>query len=517
MKPFLLLSFIGGLVVFSSCTHETTLQPNLEETVYFNTQILPMFQNTCAVSGCHNSVTKEDGYDLSNYASIISKGIIPGDATKSLIYKTITGESKLMPPNNPLPIDQRTLVKLWIDQGAEETIDPGSLIDTTNIDSIPPASFAREVQSILISNCASSGCHDAATAEMGYDFTSYESAVNKGVIAYDAAVSKVYRVIIASENEANFMPPSPRNRLSSEQSEVIANWINRGAKNEVITEVCDPLSTNYSDDIESTINSYCQGCHQADAAEGGVILENKAQLTAIGNNGQLVNALNGTNGASIMPPIGSLSNCEKEKILNWVDTLTTTSPDPQGALFCFSRDVHPILTSNCGTSGCHDAATHEEGYNFTSYETTIAKGVISGNANQSKIYKVITTSQNEDDFMPPSPRSPLTNEQISAIKKWIDEGIKDEECAVQCDANEFDFVTNISPLIKSYCQGCHQANAANGGVILETEAQIKAIANDGRLVNTLNATNGYSKMPPVNNLTSCEIEQITNWVNSLSQ
>lgn len=327
MKTFLFLSFIGGLVVFSSCTHETTLQPNLEETVYFNTQVLPMFQNTCAVSGCHNSATKKDGYDLSNYASIVSKGIIPGDATKSLIYKTITGESKLMPPNNPLPIDQRTLVKLWIDQGAEETIDPSSL----------------------------------------------------------------------------------------------------------------------------------------------------------------------------------------------PDSVVVTDTTAKGAPFCFSRDVHPILTSNCGTSGCHDATTREEGYNFTSYETTIAKGVISGNANQSKIYKVITTSQNEDDFMPPSPRSPLTNEQISAIKKWIDEGIKNEECAVQCDANEFDFATNISPLIKSYCQGCHQASASNGGVILETETQIKAIANDGRLVNTLNATNGYSKMPPVNNLTSCEIEQITNWVNSLSQ
>jgi len=326
MKDIHCLSLIGLIIVFSSCTHETTLQPDLEEVVYFNTQVLPIFQNTCAVSGCHNSGTKEEGYDLSNYASIVSKGIIPGESSKSEIYKTITGKSELMPPNNPLSVEQRTLVRLWIDQGADETIDPESISDSIVIDS-----------------------------------------------------------------------------------------------------------------------------------------------TA------------------------------------------------QGASFCFSRDVYPILTSNCGTSGCHDATTQEEGYNFTSYETTIARGVISGDANQSKIYKVITTSKNEDDFMPPSPRSPLTAAQISAIRKWIDEGIKNEECAVQCDANEFDFTINISPLVETYCQGCHQSGASNGGVILETEAEIRAIANDGRFVNTLNATNGYSKMPPVNNLTSCEVDQITNWINTLAQ
>jgi uncharacterized membrane protein len=331
LKAFLFLILFGGLIVYSSCTHETTLQPDLQETVYFDTQVLPIFQNTCGVSGCHNSGTRKEGYDLSNYASIVSKGIVPGEASNSLIYKTITGDAKLMPPDNPLSIDQRTLIKLWIDQGASETFDPEANADT------------------------------------------------------------------------------------------------------VVTDT------------------------------------------------------------------------------------TVTDSTGSGAPFCFSRDVHPILTSNCGTSGCHDAATHEEGYNFTSYETTISRGVVSGNANQSKIYKVITTSKNEDDFMPPSPRSALTNDQISAIRKWINEGLKNEECAVQCDSNSFDFITNISPLIKTYCQGCHQASSSNGGVILETEAQIKAIANDGRLVNTLNATNGFSKMPPVNNLTSCEIEQITNWVNSLSQ
>jgi hypothetical protein len=50
MKCFHYLILIGFVIVFGSCTHETTLQPDLQETVYFNTQVLPIFQNTCAVS-----------------------------------------------------------------------------------------------------------------------------------------------------------------------------------------------------------------------------------------------------------------------------------------------------------------------------------------------------------------------------------------------------------------------------------------------------------------------------------
>lgn len=314
--PIILLFFVY------SCTHETTLQPDTEQTVYFNTQVLPIFTNSCALSGCHNSSSREEGYDLSNYSSITSKGITPGDALGSSVYRTIIGSSKLMPPDNPLPIEQRNLVRLWIDQGAANTVDPESIV---------------------------------------------------------------------------------------------------------------------------------------------------------------------------------------------IDTTTS------GALFCFERDVHPILVSNCSTSGCHDAATHEEGYNFTTYESTMQKGVVANNASQSKIYKVLTISVKEDDFMPPSPRASLSSQEVQDIARWINEGAKNEECADQCDSNAFDYSANIGPLVQRYCQGCHQTGASNGNVLLENENQLISIANDGRLLNTLNATNGYAKMPPSGNLSTCEQQQITNWVNSLTQ
>ena len=55
---------------------------------------------------------------------------------------------------------------------------------------------------------------------------------------------------------------------------------------------------------------------------------------------------------------------------------------------CFTRDILPVLNSKCGIAGCHDPITHEEGYVFTSYTTTM-EAVNPGNPSNSKLYEVI--------------------------------------------------------------------------------------------------------------------------------
>ncbi|MFB0945535.1 MAG: hypothetical protein ACI9V1_000967 [Spirosomataceae bacterium] len=42
--------------------------------VCFDTQILPMIVSNCAQSGCHDSKSKRDGYDLTAYDKIIKRG-----------------------------------------------------------------------------------------------------------------------------------------------------------------------------------------------------------------------------------------------------------------------------------------------------------------------------------------------------------------------------------------------------------------------------------------------------------
>lgn len=112
---------VVGLMLSSanSCTHEGLPADQMEE-ICFTRQVLPIFQNSCATSGCHDATTAEEGYVFTDYANIM-KSIEPGDASKSKAYKAITSHSETMPPDVPLPIDKRILIRLWIEQGAKET------------------------------------------------------------------------------------------------------------------------------------------------------------------------------------------------------------------------------------------------------------------------------------------------------------------------------------------------------------------------------------------------------------
>ncbi|ASS48877.1 MAG: hypothetical protein A3D31_05935 [Candidatus Fluviicola riflensis] len=47
-------------------------------------------------------------------------------------------------------------------------------------------SFAAKIEPLINANCATSGCHDATTAESGYDFTTHQSIADNAEIMYNA-------------------------------------------------------------------------------------------------------------------------------------------------------------------------------------------------------------------------------------------------------------------------------------------------------------------------------------------
>jgi hypothetical protein len=119
-RTFLIAAILGiGLLNFS-CRHDKTDISTFKD-VCFDTEVLPIFKNNCALSGCHNAGGGESGFVLDSYSGI-KEGISPGDPLNSEIYKVITNEwINMMPPDNPLSKDQRTTIRLWIEQGALET------------------------------------------------------------------------------------------------------------------------------------------------------------------------------------------------------------------------------------------------------------------------------------------------------------------------------------------------------------------------------------------------------------
>jgi YVTN family beta-propeller protein len=109
-------------------------------------------------------------------------------------------------------------------------------------------------------------------------------------------------------------------------------------------------------------------------------------------------------------------------------------PGPNEAIV-YSKHIQPIFQNSCSGSGCHSGADIPSGYSFASWESVMegtddfGAEVIPFSAAKSHLFQHINT----DTLLAPtaSPRmplgrDPLPREQILLIKRWIDEGAKND-------------------------------------------------------------------------------------------
>ncbi len=191
------------------------------------------------------------------------------------------------------------------------------------------------------------------------------------------------------------------------------------------------------------------------------------------------------------------------------ETGITCNPDT----VYFQNEVLPLLISGCGMSGCHDAASAQDGVILTSYQAIITTGeIVAGNPGRSELYEKITEADAEDR-MPPPPMAALTTDQILLIRKWIEQGAKNNYCDAACDTNNFAFSTAIQPLINKNCVGCHNATLASGGIRLDSYTAVKAQADNGYLLGTISHQNGFASMPQGGaKFSDCQITQVRKWI-----
>jgi len=179
----------------------------------------------------------------------------------------------------------------------------------------------------------------------------------------------------------------------------------------------------------------------------------------------------------------------------------------------FQNEVLPLFVSNCAKSGCHDAATHEEGFIFNSYAGIMNSGEIqAGDPTEGDIMEVITETD-PDKIMPPPPNDALTAAQINIIRNWISQGALNNACAGDCDTTNVTFSGTVFPLLQSKCIGCHNNNTASGNVNLSTHAGAQEQALNGKLMAVVNHEAGFQPMPQGGNkLPACEIAELRIWV-----
>lgn len=196
---------------------------------------------------------------------------------------------------------------------------------------------------------------------------------------------------------------------------------------------------------------------------------------------------------------------------------TTTVQDPGEEDLCpqgvisFQHEILPILVSNCAYSGCHDVITAEDDIILDSYEN-VMKEVKPNDPNNSELYEYIIETD-PDDIMPPPPAAPLTNAEITLIENWINQGAENTTCGTSCDSLVSSFVMDIQPMMKVYCQGCHNNVRQDGNINLEGYNNIKSSALDGSLVGSMKHDILYAKMPPTGSkLSDCRIAQVEKWI-----
>jgi len=177
----------------------------------------------------------------------------------------------------------------------------------------------------------------------------------------------------------------------------------------------------------------------------------------------------------------------------------------------FANEISPLITSTCAMAGCHDAITHKEGVNLTTY-SNIMKYVIAGNAASSKLYKEIIKTGSER--MPPAPMPAWTADQKAKLQKWINQGAKNNACDA-CDTTDFKYSTAIKTLMANKCQGCHNPASLGGNVDLSTYAGVKASALSGKLYGSITWAAGISAMPKGGvKMPDCEIKQVKKWIDA---
>jgi hypothetical protein len=167
-------------------------------------------------------------------------------------------------------------------------------------------------------------------------------------------------------------------------------------------------------------------------------------------------------------------------------------------------------------SGCHDAITRREGVEITSYSSIMnTADVRPGQPGGSDLYEVITETD-PDKIMPPPPANPLTSAQRDIIRRWIEQGARNNICN-DCDTSSYTYSGAISSIISNSCLGCHNntnAGSYGAGISLEGYNNLKAQGVNGKLYPAVSHTGPYPMPKGGTKLNECRIKQIKKWIDN---
>jgi uncharacterized membrane protein len=108
----------------------------------------------------------------------------------------------------------------------------------------------------------------------------------------------------------------------------------------------------------------------------------------------------------------------------------THDPKSEAEMLVFQDVIAPIFEAKC--LSCHNAQKAKGNFLMTSYENILKPGesnspsVTPASPEKSELYKRVVLPDDHDDHMPPQGKTPLTKNEISLLKYWIQAGAKSD-------------------------------------------------------------------------------------------
>ena len=114
----------GAIFLLAGCYKDKTVildTTEITRPVTFSTDIIPIFNKSCSVSGCHSNGGQVPDLSASKaYNSLIVGNYIDKTTPEnSTIYKKMTGKKGTVMPVSGMNKDYNALILAWIKQGAK--------------------------------------------------------------------------------------------------------------------------------------------------------------------------------------------------------------------------------------------------------------------------------------------------------------------------------------------------------------------------------------------------------------
>ncbi|MEM9718399.1 MAG: c-type cytochrome domain-containing protein [Bacteroidota bacterium] len=544
-----LLIFLGSSVLVAGITNCTSTLSDEEEliirkitdfatvdtcgdnVVLFQQQVLPLLESSCAYSTCHDADFRAGGISMSSYEEIAPQ-ISPGSPEQSLLYQLVTNPdpSQIMPPppRNQLQDPFINMLRVWIEQGAKNTICKDRC-------SYRPV----RIENIL--------CNDNGTPEIAEDdsisFTIDPQGKNLGEKYILTGPGVNLTVEYGSPLNFSFPVGDHITLKIKDIDDELCNFIMEIPTSAICRGPSTPPVIDTTDVVADTCKLQGDGMEDiacfdngtpSDSTDDRILFSLNPFGSTLGS-GYLVTGIQGDSSFSaqgdygdtnaFQTPPGYAGRGDITLIIQDLGdsscTIQSIVPDP-GACSTpsVSEDTCKLADAGLGEITCNDNGTPEDPrddfftFTLSPSGTDLGSGFVAstdslqweGMYGQVNTFETPVGSLGKRDLT-------LTITDDSSSDCSITLTITDPQvCSDTCDVSDVSYSNTILPIFEAKCISCHNGPDGSGGVDLSTYEKIKEQVDSGSLLGSILGDPEYALMPPQGKLPLCEIQQIELWI-----